>query len=188
MLDSRRVGFVGFPRRVPPSRAQNIARMLDFCWISRSLEHTFAYRRSSKTDGVQLSGSARSAKSLASPIIRSTYPVNDRIRRLRMGKTPGPLSLVRQPRHQAQGQDDDRPDQPRRIPQAAAEIPLQVLRHELHARAQERKSTSEVRRRCRPRGGSSLRPGTAVISIAGGPARAARWEFDRTRRAQQLGQ
>lgn len=91
-------------------------------------------------DGVQLSGSAGTAKSLASRTIRSTYPINDRIRRLRMGKTPGPLSLLRQPRHQAQGQDDDSSDQPRRISQAAAEIPLQDLRHQFHARAQDRKS------------------------------------------------
>jgi hypothetical protein len=57
-----------------------------------------------------------------------------------MGKTAGPLSLLRQPRHQTQGQDDDGPDEPRRIPQAAAEIPLQDLRHQLYARAQEWKS------------------------------------------------
>jgi hypothetical protein len=43
-----RVGFVGFrPPGARQSRAKS-TRTLDFCWISRLLEHTFARGRSSK--------------------------------------------------------------------------------------------------------------------------------------------
>jgi hypothetical protein len=45
---SRALDFVGFGSRAAPSRAQNFPRMLDFCWISLSLEHMFAWLESSK--------------------------------------------------------------------------------------------------------------------------------------------
>jgi Enoyl-(Acyl carrier protein) reductase len=51
-------------------------------------------------DSVQLSGSDVVTKSQVMPTIRGTYPVNDRIGGLRMGKTASPLPPLREPRDQ----------------------------------------------------------------------------------------
>ena len=75
-------------------------------------------------DSVHLSGSARRVKSQARRRFSSSYPVNDRIGRLRMAKTPCSLPRLREPRHQAQGQDANRPGGLVRIAQASTEVSL----------------------------------------------------------------
>jgi hypothetical protein len=101
-----------------------------FLLISRLPEHTFAPAKSSKIDSVQLSVARKSAKSQVSARFLVGYPVNGRIRRLRVGKTAGPLPEVLKPRHQAQRQDLDCSGGLERSPSATPTLSVQrMLRH-----------------------------------------------------------
>jgi hypothetical protein len=89
-------------------------------------------------DSVKLSVADLGPKSLVGGRIPATYPVNDRIRGARVGKTPGPVPEVRESRYQAQRQDSSRACRSGPLSSTAPARLVQFVSKHLHPCAQDR--------------------------------------------------